>query len=193
MDARAQPRPAPAGRRGGRAPVVRERRGPDLPALLALLQRTHEQEGYPVRAAAVRADWLASPRELWSAVAVDGDRVVGHVALHPAPPVDDPTDAEALAGWSAATGRGPAGLAVVSRLFTDRSLPGTGTTLLRAAEQAARDRDRVPVLLVDPDSPARAFYRRRGWREVGTARQQWGSRTVDAVLLVPAEHGPARP
>lgn len=65
------------------------------------------------------------------------------------------------AGWSAATGEPPERLAVVSRLVTDGS-----------------------VLLVAPEAAARGFYLRRGWREAGTARQQWGEHTVDAVLMV---------
>ena len=162
--------------------LVRDRRPIDLPVLLALLQRTHEQEGYPVRAAAVAADWLAAPGELAGAVAVHVGRVVGHVALHPG---DDPADASALPLWRQATGRGPEGLAVVSRLVTDRSTPGTGTLLLRHAVERAASLGRTAVLLVDPVSPARGFYRRRGWREVGTAVQRWGHRTVDAVLMVP--------
>ena len=161
--------------------LVREREPRDLPALLVLLRRTHEQDGYPVRAAAVSAAWLAPPGELWAAVAVDGDRVVGHVALHPA---EGPDDDAALSGWRLATGRDAAGLAVVSRLFTDRSAPGTGTLLLARAAQRAAALGRSPVLLVDPEGPALAFYRRRGWREVGTAVQQWGPRTVEAVLMV---------
>ena len=155
----------------------------DLPGLLVVLRRTHEQEGYPVRAGAVSADWLAAPGELHGAVAVDGDRVVGHVALHPA---DGPQQA-ALSGWQRATGRPAEGLAVVSRLFTDRSVPGAGTVLLDHAVQRAAELGRVAVLLVDPDSPARGFYRRRGWVEVGTATQQWGHRTVQAVLMAPSE------
>ncbi len=160
--------------------ILRPRAAADLPVLLALLQRTHETVGYPVRAEAVAAEWLASPDELWSAVAAYGDRVVGHVALHPAdgPPV-------AVEQWCAATGRGPDGLAVVSRLYTDGTVPGAGTALLSAGVEAARGRDRLAVLQVDPDGPARGFYARRGWREVGAARQQWGHRTVDAVLMVP--------
>ena len=73
----------------------------------------------------------------------------------------------------------------MSRLFTDRSVPGAGTALLTAAVARAAELERVAVLLVDPDSPARAFYRRRGWQEVGSAVQHWGARTVDAVLMVP--------
>ena len=161
--------------------VVRVREPRDLPVLLTLLGRTHEQDGYPVRAAAVSAAWLAPPGELSAAVAVDGDRVVGHVALHPA---EGPDDDPALSGWRRATGRDPEGLAVVSRLFTDRSAPGTGTLLLAHAVQRAAELGRSAVLLVDPQGPALGFYRRRGWAEVGTAVQQWGHRTVEAVLMV---------
>jgi len=142
------------------------------------LQLTHEDEGYPVRPGAVSAEWLASEQELGGWVAVHGDRVVGHVALHPAEGAGVPT-------WQSATGRPPDRLAVVSRLFTDRSVPGAGGALLTEAVVQARSQDREPVLQVDPDSAARDWYRRRGWREVGTARQTWGQRTVDAVLLVP--------
>ena len=181
-DPRQDPRPqeqfsgSPAPR-----PVVRARRREDLPGLLVLLQRTHEEEGYPVRAAAVRADWIATPDELHGAVAVHADRVVGHVALHPA----GQEEGDALAQWERATGRSAPGLAVVSRLFTDRSVPGAGSLLLACAVQRAAELERVAVLLVDPDSPARAFYGRRGWQEVGSAVQHWGSRVVDAVLMVP--------
>ena len=163
------------------AVAVRDRSPADLPALLAVLRRTHEQEGYPVRAGAVDAEWLATTSELANGVAVHGSRVVGHVALHPA---DDPPDSPALRLWQQATARGPEGLAVVSRLFTDRSVRGAGTALLEHAVRQAAELGRAAVLLVDPDSPARAFYLRRGWREVGSATQQWGPRTVDAALLV---------
>jgi GNAT superfamily N-acetyltransferase len=159
--------------------ALRPRRAEDLPALLAVLQRTHEQESYPVRPEAVSGGWLASGAELWSAVAVDGDRVVGHVALHPAG-ADD-----AGRQWAAATGAPVDRLAVVSRLFTDRTVRGSGAALLDAAVHAAQVDGRTPVLLVDPDGAARDWYRRRAWRAIGTSRQQWGPRTVDAVLLLP--------
>lgn len=163
---------------------VRPRRPQDLPLLLPALQRRHEEQGYPVRPEAVSPWWLADPSELgsWVAVdgvAVDGDRVVGHVALHPAGGAPLPL-------WEQATGRGASGLAVVTRLFTDGSAPGSGRLLLERACAEAGSRGRVPVLQVDPDSGARAFYGRLGWREVGTARQQWGHRTVEAVACVPA-------
>jgi GNAT superfamily N-acetyltransferase len=159
--------------------VVRERHPDDLPPLLDILRRVHEREGYPVRSSAVRAEWLAPPGELLGAVATDGDRVVGHIGLHPAA-----GPAAALLQWQRATGSEPDGLTVVSRFFTDRSLRGTGTVLLAHAVERADALGRLAVLQVDPDSPARDFYRRRGWQEVGTAVQQWGHRTVDAVLMV---------
>ena len=161
--------------------TVRPRRPDDVPPLLVLLRRTHEQEGYPVRETAVSGWWLASERELGGWAAEQDGRLLGHVALHPA---DD--DVVACPLWERATGRDADGLAVVSRLFTDRTVPGTGGALLQHAVEQAAALDRTPVLQVDPDSAARAFYLRRSWTEVGTARQQWGHRTVDAVLMVPA-------
>ena len=147
--------------------------------LLALLQRTHEQEGYPVRAAAVSADWLADPAELGGWVATADRRVLGHVALHP-------PHGPAVPQWQAAAGTDA--LAVVSRLFTDRSEKGTGSALLAYAVAEARARNRTAVLEVDVLSPALGFYLRRGWREAGRCVQQWGHRTVDVATLVQPLH-----
>jgi GNAT superfamily N-acetyltransferase len=158
---------------------LRPRRPDDVAPLLVLLQHTHEQQGYPVRSAAVSSWWLAAEEELAAWVALDGERVVGHVALHPAA-------GAALPLWQSATGRPPARLAVVSRFFTDRTVPGTGSLLLAHAVEQARELGREPVLEVDPDSPAVGFYLRRGWRQVGTVVEQWGHRTLDAVVMVAA-------
>jgi GNAT superfamily N-acetyltransferase len=158
-------------------PAVRERRPGDLPVLLAVLQRTHEQEGYPVRAAAVAADWVAPPDELGGWVAMDDGRVLGHVALLPA-------RGPCLPLWTAGAGRSEDRLAVVSRLFTDRTVAGAGTALLEHAVAEAARLGRVAVLEVDLLSPAHGFYLRRGWRRAGTAVQQWGHRAVDVGALV---------
>lgn len=157
--------------------TVRPRRAEDLAVLLPVLQRRHEQQGYPVRPEAVSRWWLADESELGAWVAVDVERVTGHVALHPAGGAPLPL-------WEQATGREASGLAVVTRLFTDGSVPGSGHRLLERACAEAGVRGLVPVLQVDPESGARAFYARQGWSEVGTARQQWGHRTVDAVVCV---------
>ena len=166
--------------------TMRPRQDADLPALLVILRRSHELYGYPVRASVVRADWLALPTELAGAVALHEGRVVGHVALHPAAgPGDDEGERTAAQRWSAATGEPRERLAVVSRLVTDGSVRGAGRALLEHAVRTAAALGRVPVLLVDPDAAARGSYLRHGWREVGTARQQWGEHSVDAVLMVP--------
>ena len=164
---------------------VRPRRDSDLNTLLPILQRAHSTHRYPVRAAAVRADWLAAPNELAAWVAEHDDAVVGHVALHPtASPEQDAGADDASAQWQRATGVGADRLAVVSRLVTDGCVPGSGTTLLAHAVNAARDAGRIPVLLVDPSSTALGFYDRRGWHRIGTSAQQWGEYRVDAVLMV---------
>ena len=62
-----------------------------------------------------------------------------------------------------------------------------GTTLVTEAVVRATRLQRVAVLLVDPDSPARDFYLRRGWQTVGTATHRWGHRTVEAALHVPPD------
>ncbi len=165
--------------------VVRPREDDDLPRLLEILQRSHELAGYPVRASVVRAEWLAPTTELSSAVAVHDGRVVGHVALHPAAGRGrDAGEQVAAERWSAATGAPVERLAVLSRLVTDGAVRGAGLALLDHAVRTAASLRRVPVLLVSPDADARWFYLRHGWREVGTARQQWGEHTVDAVLMV---------
>lgn len=168
---------------------VRPRRDGDLSTLLPILQRTHETQRYPMRAAAVRADWLAAPNELAAWVAEHQGAVVGHIALHPtASPGQDPGADDASAQWQRATGVAADRLAVVSRLMTDGSVPGSGTALLAHAVNAARSEGRAPVLLVDPSSAALGFYRRRGWHRIGTAAQQWGEYRVDAVLMVAPVH-----
>lgn len=156
-----------------------------MPALLRILQRSHELFGYPVRASVVRADWLAMSDELGAWVAEHEGSVVGHIALHPtAVPGHDAGEDEASAQWQRATGVAADRLAVVSRFVTDGSVKGSGTALLDHAVRAADEAGRVPVLLVEPDGDALGFYRRRGWREIGTAVQQWGEHRVDAVLMV---------
>lgn len=156
-----------------------------MPVLLPILQRSHELFAYPVRASVVRADWLATAGELGAWVAEYDGRVVGHIALHPtAAPGLDAGEDDASAQWQQATGATADELAVVSRFVTDGSTPGSGTALLEHAVRAADEEGRVPVLLVDPNGDALGFYRRRGWREIGTSAQQWGEHRVEAVLMV---------
>jgi hypothetical protein len=78
---------------------------------------------------------------------------------------------------------------VVSRLLTDRTVPGAGTALLAHAVVQAGALGRTAVLEVDVLSPALGFYLRRGWRRVGSAVQQWGHRTVGVAALVQPREG----
>ena len=155
--------------------LVRPRHPDDLPALVAVLERTHREVGYPVRATNVRAGWLAEERELGAWVAEQDGRPVGHVALHP------PSGAPAEL-WRSATGRDDGGLAVVSRLLSDAR--GAGSALLARAETEAAGRGRVPVLEVEVSSAARPFYLRRGWTQVGEVDQRWGEHDVRVAVLV---------
>ena len=168
---------------------VRPRLDGDLTTLLPILHRAHLTHRYPVRAAAVRTDWLAAPNELAAWVAEHDGAVVGHIALHPAESTEQDAGADdASAQWQRSAGVGADRLAVVSRVVTDGSIPGSGTTLLAHAVNAARDMGRVPVLLVDPSAAALDFYLRRGWHRIGTSAQQWGEYRVDAVLMVAPVH-----
>ena len=154
---------------------LRPRHPEDLPALVAVLERTHREVGYPVRAVNVRAGWLAEAHELGAWVAEQDGRTVGHVALHP-------VSGRCAPVWREATGCGDAGLAVVSRLLSDAR--GAGSALLARAEQEAAALGRVPVLEVELRSPAREFYLRRGWRQVGEVDQRWGEHDVRVAALV---------
>jgi len=154
---------------------VRRRHEEDLPVLVAVLARTHRDAGYPVLSVNVRADWLAQAQELGAWVVEEGGRPVGHVALHPAAGPSAPV-------WRGATGRADTGLAVVSRLLSDAH--GAGSILLAHAEQEAAERGRVPVLEVDLSSPARSFYLRRGWTQVGEVAQRWGTLDVEVGVMV---------
>lgn len=159
--------------------TTRPRREGDLRDLLGLLRCTHKLHGYPVRETNVRADWLVHPDEIQGWVAVQSERVLGHVALHAA-------HGASLPLWQEATGREPDGLAVVSRLFTGQSVRGAGTALLDLAVKQSVLLGRAAVLEVERAAPAREFYLRRGWQEVGGAVQTWGHRTVDVAIMVAA-------
>lgn len=156
---------------------VRDRLAGDMPALVALLQRTHDEQRYPVRQEAVAAAWLAPTDELAAWVAVDGD-VLGHVALHP-------VHGESTVLWAQVPGR----LVVVSRLFTDGSQRGTGAQLLDHAVGEAHRLGSTPVLEVWREGPALGWYLRRGWTSLGVCHQVWGDHPVLAEALV----GPACP
>ncbi len=156
--------------------MVRPRQAADVPALVRLLQRTHDEHRYPVRQEVVTPTWLAPTDELAAWVAVCSNHMRGHVALHP-------VHGGSVVLWSQV----PGPLVVVSRLFTDGASRGTGILLLGRAVVRAHELGCTPVLEVWSDSPALGWYRRRGWQPLGATRQVWGDHHVLATALV----GPA--
>ncbi|MFD7920068.1 GNAT family N-acetyltransferase [Streptomyces sp. NPDC059740] len=162
---------------GASSPILRPRTAADLEACVAALAEVHARDGYPTRWPADPAGWLAGTGVLDARVAVVGGRVVGHVALHrPAP------DDSAPALWSAHSGQGPEGTAVVGRLFVSPAGRGGGLggLLLAEAARQARSRGRRAVLDVVAADPAATFYARLGWTPLGLTEQHWA-----AGLVVP--------
>jgi GNAT superfamily N-acetyltransferase len=142
---------------------VRARTEADLDACAALMQRTHELDGYPRYAQQDPVRFLASRHETAAWVAEHDGAVVGHLAVHDA--ARDPT----LPAAQRHTGLPPAGLAVVARLLVSPDLrrSGAGGALLDEATRHAHARGQRPVLDVQQQCAAPiALYERRGWRRL---------------------------
>ncbi|MFJ1754954.1 GNAT family N-acetyltransferase [Kitasatospora sp. NPDC088134] len=166
--------------------VLRPREAGDLPRCAAVLRAVHKADGYPRNWPADPAAWLATAGQCAALVAVLDGEIVGHAALTPGTARDT-----AAARWAARTGRDAAETAEVGRLFvapTARGL-GLGARLLAAAGAAAHERGLHPVLCVrDGDRAAVALYRRAGWTDTGTAREDW----PDGPVTLRCFAGPAR-
>lgn len=163
--------------------TIRPRRPEDLPALVGLLGAQQPETSYPQRwpLPYPAEEFLVRPGELAAWVAIEGhdgedgedeqDRqVAGHVS------VTDLTAGRMASEWVEATGLPVQGLAEVSVLFVARARHGRGIggLLLDTALAEIRRRDLTPMLdVVGDDTDAGRFYRRRGWRTVGTARPPW--------------------
>jgi GNAT superfamily N-acetyltransferase len=126
-------------------------------------------------------EFIARRTELAAWVALDGDDVVGHVAL-----LDVAPGWEAD-GWGAGTGRPASALAAVGVLFVDPSATGrgVGSTLLATAVERARALGRTPVLdVVSESTRALELYRRHGWQVVGRARPPWLPSDREPLVLM---------
>ena len=158
--------------------VVRPRTPADVPALCALLADQAEASGYPIRWpwSGPVEEFIVRRGELqaWTAVPADQpDRPVGHVSVTE---VHDDVDDGIASGWMAATGARVEDLACISVLFVDQGIRGAGigSALLDTATAWILERGRVPVLdVVSQHQAVIDLYRRRGWREVGTADPPW--------------------
>jgi GNAT superfamily N-acetyltransferase len=141
---------------------IRPRDDSDATGLVELLAEVHERDGYPVRRANVRREWLWDEGFAGAWVAVVDGRLAGHAAL-----------GSRLAGPGI-----PSGTLGVSRLFVGRRAlgRGVGAALLEAVRVAAADRP-LGLEVADSSAAARALYERLGWRRVGEATADWADET----------------
>lgn len=155
--------------RPSHAPVtatVRPLAPADLDACVALLRETYESDRYPVRWPADPRGWLTGGDVLGAWVAERAGEIVGHLVVkHPNPDRLWPE-------WRATVGGDRERVGVVSRFFVGHGARthGIGMALMERAQELALARGLLLVLEVaDHNVEATAFYRRRGWREVGEA------------------------
>lgn len=164
------------------SPQIRPRRPDDVAVLIEILAAQQPHSHYPLRwpLPFPAENFIVRANEEAAWVAEIEGRPVGHVAA-----VD-----VAGSDWPAATGRSAAELCCVSTLFVahERAGQGIGRALLDTAVTRIRERDRLPVLDVTrAHPPTLAFYRNRGWREIGRARPEWLPGAADDVVLMALE------
>ena len=126
-------------------------------------------------------EFIARPTELAAWVAVDGDVVVGHVALSRSAPGGRPTGGAREPGsrhppwrpWRCSSStRPPPAAASAARLLT-------------TAVERARALGRTPVLdVVSESTRAVELYARHGWQVVGRARPPWLPADREPLLLM---------
>ena len=160
---------------------IRTRFDDDLTVLVAIAARVHATDNYPIclpDGDEVRFFSRPPPMVAW--VAVDGDRLVGHVALNEttSEPVMELVDEY-----------GPRLPAVyVARLLVDPGSRrrGIGRVLLDHACGAALEAGRSAFLdVVDTGTagPAIALYRSQGWEEIGRARFHLADQEIEHLVF----------
>ncbi|WP_406099173.1 GNAT family N-acetyltransferase [Streptomyces sp. NBC_01013] len=156
-------------------PQIRCRRDDDVKACVEALATVHEVDRYPAEWPADPGAWLTPDGMFDAWVAVEGQDILGHVALTR---TDDVLAADA--------GLAPAGLASVARLFATASARrrGVAGALLAAATTAAAAEGLRLVLEVeDGGAAAIALYERSGWRHAGTRTGNWTTADGRTALL----------
>jgi GNAT superfamily N-acetyltransferase len=135
----------------------------------------HSEGQYPVHWPEAPRAWLDGQDVIDAWVVERHGEILGHVAIS-AVGLDD---ISALR-WREITGRDPAELAGVSRLFVRprHRGEGVGTALMDEAVAEIRARGRVPVLdVVSASKDAIKLYDDRGWRLRGM--YPWGDKDDD--------------
>ena len=163
--------------------MIRPRREEDLERCVALLRRVYEVDRYPVIWPPDTVRWLLGRDSLAVWVAVDDERLLGHLSLHAA------DASRARPQWCEALGVGAEALALVSRFFVspDARGRGIGGALIGRAEEHAASRSlRLVLDVAEHNRDAIAFYERRGWTRVGTAELALSAepRRLSVVLFV---------
>ncbi len=151
---------------------LRRRRPRDLAACVRLMRVVFYESHYPLRWPDAPRAWLCDSDVLDSWVVERHDEILGHVSLSTVG-----ADTVSAYRWREMTGREPAGIAAVSRLFVRPRVrrQGIGTALLGAAVDEARSRDLAPVLQVaSSQHDAIRLYDSQGWRLL--SMDLWGGR-----------------
>ena len=147
---------------------IRGRRPSDWETLEAIALETHRLDGYPKYLPTDLRSFIMDDDALGAWVALDDDRAIGHVALHPR------SATEVMNVALSATGFGEDEVAMVARLLVapDARRRGTGRALLeRATGEAARLGRRALLDVVEEHRDAITLYERCGWTRVG--RVEW--------------------
>jgi len=146
--------------------TIRKRVASDLSELEALARRVHQLDGYPPYMPDDDfLNFVASDEALESWVAVAGEVIAGHIALHQG------SSPEVIALATSSLGIQPSQCGVVARLLVapEARRSGVGRQLLDHAETEARRRNLVPILdVVEHFDPAITLYERAGWTRLGT-------------------------
>ncbi|WP_051840107.1 GNAT family N-acetyltransferase [Streptomyces sp. NRRL F-5126] len=155
-------------------PHVRPLTEADLPGAAKALVEVHATDGYPVEGVADPEAWISSPAVLTAWVAVEDERVVGHIAIM------RPRGEDAVALWREQNGvAGGSGerMGVLARLFVVREARrhATGETLMWTAMAYAQDRSlRLVLDVMTKDTAAIRLYERLGWTNIGEATHRYG-------------------
>jgi GNAT superfamily N-acetyltransferase len=164
--------------------LVRLRTEADEEECLRLVESVRLADGYPAHVAGSLRAFLVSRDAICAWVAVRGEEIVGHVALH-----RRSSDA-VVAFASGQLGRPANRLGVIARLLVapDSRRQGLGRLLLSTAEQEAFDRGLSPVLdVVITHRLAIQLYEACGWIRAGavTSRLRDGTELEEIVYFGP--------
>ncbi|MBP0461385.1 GNAT family N-acetyltransferase [Streptomyces montanisoli] len=152
-------------------PHVRPITDADLPGVAKALVEVHATDGYPVEGVADPEAWVSSPAVLTAWVAVEDERVVGHIAIM------RPLGEDAVALWRERSGETAERMGVLARLFVVREARkhATGETLMRTAMAYAEERSlRLVLDVMTKDTAAIRLYERLGWTNIGEATHHYG-------------------